>query len=272
MIKQIGVRLLAEVEPFLVSLLEVTRRALADQRDARRERVLQSARAQMRRDMHKAFLKQGRAFVRNFRQTRHLFQESVTPADWIPLLAAAQVATEDDFAEAMTEGLGQAVLAGARTTAAEFGLSLTLTLDNTVAAQFLEEHGARQVTRVNATTQSQIGTVIAQAVEEGVSWQETARRIAERFEDFAGPPLFPSRLFRTRAQAVAVFETRNAFEFGSFLQAQELAGAGLRMEKAWLTVGDDRVRDDHEKNEKQGFVPIGEDFQSGDSRPPTDPG
>jgi len=53
-----------------------------------------------------------------------------------------------------------------------------------------------------------------------------------------------------------------AYVLQNFQTAKGLQDAGLRMEKAWITTGDDRVCDLCRRNEKVGWIPLDDSFPS----------
>ena len=67
-------------------------------------------------------------------------------------------------------------------------------------------------------------------------------------------------------------EIGDAYAEGNLIVAQELAAAGIEMEKAWSTVGDDKVSELCAGNEAQGWIPLEDAFQSGHQRPLGHPG
>lgn len=54
-----------------------------------------------------------------------------------------------------------------------------------------------------------------------------------------------------RARAIAVTETTKAFEYGNLQPMVALQEAWIEMQKKWLTVGDDRVRIEHQQAEDE---------------------
>ena len=71
---------------------------------------------------------------------------------------------------------------------------------------------------------------------------------------------------------IAINEIRERNSGAAEITANELKEAGFIIEKSWVTKGDNKVRPEHKANEAQGWISIDEDYQSGDSRPPTDQG
>jgi len=138
------------------------------------------------------------------------------------------------------------------------------------ALQYLEDYGARLVTRIDATTREYIKTQVTRAMEEGWSYNRTAKAITERYREFAiGKPQLH---IRSRAHLVAVTETGNAYEEGRMQTARWLKNQGLDLEKYWANVGDDRVSDGCLENTGAGWIPLEQAFPSGHQRPLRFPG
>lgn len=78
-----------------------------------------------------------------------------------------------------------------------------------------------------------------------------------------------------RAQLIARTEMSNAVNEAQVADIQSRITDGRidpQLEKRWSTVGDDRVSDGCLENEFQGWIPIADEFLSGDERPPRFPG
>ena len=82
----------------------------------------------------------------------------------------------------------------------------------------------------------------------------------------------PQRHLRDRAELIAVTEIGQAYIDGQLDQAERLAARGARLEKSWLTVGDDRVSDGCRGNADQGWIPLAQAFSSGHTGPLRFPG
>lgn len=260
-------RLLAAIENLIEANAALTkRRALS-----RLERRLTQA-------LRRAFQAQGQAFLGRLERLRDrvtptTLREAIEEADWGPLFDQAALETLQLFQEPLDEFTRQALEAGALSLIAELDLDLSFTLEHPRSVEYLQRRGAERVTLINETTRRYLRTLLTQAAQEGWSYDRIARAIRERYAEFAGPPLrVRPRHIRSRAHAIAVYELGDAYEHGNMLVAADLQAAGLRMEKAWLTVGDDRVRPEHRANQQQGWIPLDEQFSSGHQRPPTDPG
>ena len=162
-------------------------------------------------------------------------------------------------------------LAGSNVTRAQLGGSNpAFFIGNDDAVAWAREHAAAQVTRIDETTRAELNRLIGDAVEKRLTWRETAALIEDRYADMAGPPLFPSRTHRRRAQMIAAYETRDAYEAGGLAQAERLAAAGAEVEKRWVYLRDGRARDAHRANGDVGWVALDTIFPDGTQRPPSD--
>lgn len=243
----------------------------------------------------RAFVAQGRVFLRVFEDVRPYFVEAaITPPQPSPLwgggrgLAVREAAIPDDVwhrlwgdvsAEMLRLMLAPIIdlnemglLLGAGAMAAALGIDFeqAFSLRNPRAVAYLEEHGAALVTKINEETRSQMRTLVTQAVDEGWSYTRTAKAIREKFDGFAG--LKPQHHIRDRATLVAVTEAGQAYEAGSQQVALGLADSGIPMEKYWRTSGDDRVSQGCRDNQAAGWIPITDIFPSGHARPLRFPG
>lgn len=235
----------------------------------------------MARQVARWFVAQGDAVVADLRpylagrfddNAALYVQESASPSDWLWILGEVLDRGAGELEEIVNVFAGSALVAGANTVLEGLPeLRDVFSLSNPRAVAWAEGHAARQVTRINETTREQLNTLLTNAVSEGWGWTKTAQAIKKQFEDFAGPPLFPSKKFRSRAQMVAAYEIGDAYEAGKQFAAEQAAG-DFPMEKAWLSARDGRVRPLHQANDAQGWIPLDARFSSGDFRPPTDPG
>lgn len=266
-----------------ISLIPVLERFLEAEERARRIRDTAALEKKMARTVAEWFVAEGKLVVKALRPLAYRFdqnaelnaqtKEAITYGDWAHLVALIHNQTAPRFHRIIDVFAGTALMAGANSVLGEEPLlGAFFDLKNPRAVAYAQGHAARQVTRINQTTRDRLNTLITDAVDNGWSWDRTARNITEMYEDFAGPPLFPSKKFRSRAQAVAAFEIGDAYEAGSEMAAETLEAEGLAMEKSWLTVGDQNVRPTHRTNQDHGWIPLDDEFPSGHKRPPTDPG
>lgn len=193
-------------------------------------------------------------------------RESGDIPDWEYHYDEAELATRQVFLDILEAQISAAVAAGMTGALLDFGVDVSFDLDNPRARAYASEAAAEAVTRINQTTREELRRLITQAVADGASYTEIAKEIREKYAGFRTPQ--PQKHIRDRAELVAVQELGQAYEAGSYTVGEELQRAGLEMEKAWLTVGDERVSEEIcRPNEQQGWIPFNDEFQSGHKRP-----
>ena len=105
------------------------------------------------------------------------------------------------------------------------------------------------------------GRAVARTVQDSIEERIPLRDLRSRLE---GLPEFD----RPRAQLTARTETTRATNGAQRRAAQEYeVETGTRMEKAWLSSRDDRVRDEHEELDDKQWYPVGWTFANGRLEP-----
>ncbi len=242
---------------------------------ADKARIVEPAARKIEKLMARLFAEQGRIFAREHEKHRGKYPMEESARDELErIMAAVTGATEEEMATGLVGILGTVMDTAAKDFIAQFGAEdfaeKAFSLDNPKAVKFLEDHAADMVTKIDATTRDQMKTLLTQASDEGWSYGKTAKAIKERFDGFAGK--LPQLHIQSRAHLVAVTESRMAYEQANLQTALELEAAGLEMEKYWMNSGDSRVSDGCRSNTAAGWIPIGDDFPSGDAAPPRFPG
>lgn len=224
-------------------------------------------RKKLARALRTAFRKQLRAVLRAMERHRSaLFREAAgeIPLDW---LAAALTLSSRWITEAIQRALPPALMAGARAVLGR--IRDAFDLQNPRAVEFMRE-ALNRSSRITDETFRQIRDILTAGVRDGRSYGEMARALREKWRQFAAP--VPQRHLRDRAGLIAVTEIGNAYSAGTMMAAEALAARGFRMEKSWLTVGDERVEPECSGNEAEGWIPLDTEFSSGDQRPLAHPG
>lgn len=253
-------------------LLEALDRLVEAATVLRRERALALMVKKAERQVAVAFSRQGREFVSRLAKLKGSFSESAlteetakTP-EWEPLFTAAEMATLAAFEDPLGVLHRAALAAGARATLADFGVKTSFDLAAPEAVAFLKDRAAERVTLINETTRAEMRVLLTNAMEQGWSYDKTAKAIKDKFEGFAGRA--PQKHIQSRAHLVAVQEAGEAYEAGSLQAAKRLLDLGLEMQKAWSTVGDNRVSEQCMMDEGAGWISIDDLFPSGNDRPP----
>jgi len=132
-------------------------------------------------------------------------------------------------------------------------------LSDPMAVQAALEQVAKLAGEVTQTTKDRIAEIVAQAIANGFSPDETAQAIA----DYA----FGGDITEARAMLIARTESVAAMSRGGLLGAKDVEKRlGLSVKKAWLTAGTD-ARPLHLQAEAAGFVPLDSDFGVGAQHP-----
>ncbi len=100
---------------------------------------------------------------------------------------------------------------------------------------------------ISHTTKRDVINTLKNGIDNNLSRQEIQRDINKIDEKLFWLP---------RARAIAVTETTKAYEYGNLQPIQALNDAWIQMQKRWLTVGDDRVRPEHQECEDEWWKPI----------------
>lgn len=145
-----------------------------------------------------------------------------------------------------------------------------VSLPNLRARAYAKKHAAEAVTQINDVTRKEIARIVSDGVKSGASYNDIAKAIKSKFEDFAVPS--PQKHIPNRAVLVAVTELANAYCEGNAQVGDYLQSNGVKMMKAWQTLEDDRVSDGCKENEQAGWIPIDKEFPSGHMHPPRFPG
>lgn len=259
----------------------------------RKWRIVGKEERRLEKALTKAFRQQGRAFLRGFAALRLLFEgatwhemqrvkdalrhipfetlrEEWTADDWLEVFDDAAGETFTQFLRPIERGVQTALLAGANNLIGRIGVDASFSLRNPRAVAYVDAHGASLVSGINDTTRDYIRTLMRQAADEGWSYSRTAQALTDRYSEFAVG--VPQQHIQSRAQLIAVTEIGNAYEAGNEIVVQDLQDAGLRMEKKWLTVGDDRVSEGCQENADEGWIPYESPHASGDMHPLRFPG
>lgn len=254
----------------LIEALGVARVARAR---ARLERQLQKA-------MTKAFRAQGKAFLKEFEALKARFPDEATEAhrlsealedhDWGPLFDRVSKRVFKLFTGPIDKATRQALRSGAEEVIVDAGSGISFDLKHPTAAKWLKGRAAKQVAGINEETRSQLGTIITKGAKEGWGYNRIAQAITEKFAQFAEGK--PQKHIDSRAHLIAITEIGDAFSEGQLVASADLAALGLEMEKAWSTIGDDRVSEGCKENEEAGWIPNGDEFPSGHQRPLRFPG
>lgn len=253
--------------PEVVAVLERVNRSLARVQKVEDLRRIEAATT---KKLAAQFRNQGRRFVAELGKFKGQFEEAVGEGSWNRAWDVAASDTAGAMEVAIFDAADKSWKKGAERVVADFGLASSFTLANPRAVEYLRNHAADMVAKVDETTRGYIRTLMVKAVDEGWSYDRTAKILIERFEEFAvGSPL---RHIESRAHLIAVTESAYAYEAAGAQVVTQMSERGVPIVKSWITVGDDRVDPDCDGNESEGWIARDANFSSGDSEPPAHPG
>jgi hypothetical protein len=127
-----------------------------------------------------------------------------------------------------------------------------------------------QITGITNESRKQALNIIRKIIDQGMveGWSATqiAKAIRKGLEDL-------TMINQWRAMRIARTEIGRASNVGSYVSAQDFAKeSGLRLQKYWIPVYDDRTRDTHSMMEAQGPKPLEEPWLVGGVWPAECPG
>ena len=238
----------------------------------KRDRALKLIETKLARQMAKAFRAHRTVFMREFeRAGPEILGEASAPPAIEGALEAAYQATLADFLAPIETAAEAAIAAAAKHRVAEFGVDFSFDLKNPRAVRAIRDRAAAAVTEIDATTRDDLTRILTQGMEEGYSYQQVARAIAAKYDEYAIPITRP-RHIRNRAELIAVTEAAEAYETGNRLVIDEMTAVGLEMEMHWSSVGDGKVSEGCRRNEAAGWIPVNQAFPSGHQHSPRFPG
>lgn len=254
---------LPEALAALDSLVEVVGVSRTQRERRALERKLEAA-------MAKAFRTQGRELLKQLRAKRASYPIKEAAGRWGEWQDAFNRAVDKTiafFTGPIDSVTTTAVLRGAKAVIASVKGAIAFDLKNERAQAYLAANpAAEKVAGINETTRETIATLVDEAVANGTSYDDLAKQIINRFEEFAAPR--PHEHARTRAQLVAIQEVGQAYVDGGKMAGQELVDRGVELEKHWSSIGDNRVDPDIcAPNDAQDWIPFEDNFQSGHDAP-----
>jgi SPP1 gp7 family putative phage head morphogenesis protein len=130
-----------------------------------------------------------------------------------------------------------------------------LGLSGQAAADWAEQNAARLVTGIDETTVNLLSSAISTGIEEQMGVDGTGRLIRQVLDDMSV----------SRARTIAITEMNGAFSEAAL---QKMLRLGIEY-KRWILSPD--ACPICQDNADQGAIAVGEDFDSGDERPPAHP-
>ena len=254
-----------------MTLGEAIARMIAAAKVYQRDRALRPVERALATEMRTAFREQKRVFLQEFERIGPGIFGEAAPPPIEGALETAYQATLALFLGPIEEAAAAAVAAAARHRVAEFGIDYAFDLKNPRAIAAIKAQAVASVEEIDATTRDDLTRILTQGMEEGYNYQQVARAIAAKYDEYAVPVTRP-RHIRNRAELIAVTEAAEAYETGNRLVIDEMTAVGLEMEMSWSTVGDERVSDGCIANAAVGWIPVDQLFPSGHQHAPRFPG
>lgn len=255
-------RIFREADRAVVLLIEAISRKQTDKALAPLETTLTKQLATI-------FKRQGLAVLREFGTMRSYFSESAA-SDFSDLFDSATLETSSDMIDAIDKSVKAAIVSGGKALIADFSAGINFSLTNPRAIAYTSGYAANAVTGIDNTTRDDLRRIILAGISDGASYSEVAVNIKARYSQYAVG--VPQKHIRSRAELISVTEMGNAYQAGNLAGAQTLADNGLKLEKYWLTSGDDRVSDGCQANQDDGWIKLDKAHNSGDQTPLRFPG
>jgi hypothetical protein len=186
---------------------------------------------------------------------------------WTEIWNSIETETTRDLQGVVKNIEADALLKGADQLRSQFGFDAkrTFSLSNPRAVRFFQQTGGSvdYIKGIQQTTADSLKRVITTGLDEGWSYNDTAKEIQKLFD---GP------ISTDRARLIATHESAQAYEAGNRAFADTIRDQGIEMEKSWCDSGDEKVCDECLRNVADGWIPIDEPHSSGDQYPPLHPG
>lgn len=239
------------------------------------------------RKLAKSFAAQGRAVVRALGtiKARWPISEALHEAedDYLneaeSLIDQALRNSQELLLNPLTLAIQDGMTAGAEALLAQIAFDLSFRLQNPRAVAYIARNGAQLVKRIDETTRADMRKILETGIQNGWSYDRVAKAIQLQFARYGDGESWwnwdaprPQAHIDSRAHLIAVTEAGNAYEAGNAIVADDLADAGLEMEKYWSTMGDSRVSEGCRENEAEGWIPSARPHKSGHMHPLRFPG
>jgi hypothetical protein len=210
--------------------------------------------------------RQGIITLREFERLEKIFVEETRQDNLNHAFSLAQLDTRQDFIKALTGPMSIAATLGGQTLSAQLGIKLSFNPVDPATHAYLQERAAESVTGIDDTTRSRLNTIIEKDYGEGKTYQQIARDLKNDFAEYSLPG------GGQRAKLIAVTELGNAHEGTKENMVRQIAQAGFKMKKFWLTLKDEKVCNICRMNMADGWIPIDQPHSSGHQRSKGHPG
>jgi hypothetical protein len=220
------------------------------------ERQLQKPISNLRNKLSRLFAQQGKAYVRKFDKYQKELQEAITSDNIDALFDDTNVSVK--MGNAIESAVETVVTLGAESLLVQFvelafDAKVVFNLKNPRAVEYLKNYGVTRVSQIDDTSREILRKMLVDGIENGTSYSRMVTLLKAQFGEWS----------TKRAKLIAVTEMGNAYQRGNLIVGQDLAAAGLKIEKSWLTRGDDKVDPHCSANEAQGWIDVNKEHASG---------
>lgn len=211
--------------------------------------------------LRRLFKQHSVAFLRGLAKHSSKFKESL--ADDLLDDLFAKTAPTKQMETAIQSAVETSATNGAQNLVDQLGdvdFDQVFSLKNPRAVEYLENCGAELVSGIDETSKNQLRIILERGAKQGWSYEKLALAIRKEFTDWS----------RKRARLIAITEIGNAYQRGNLIVGQNLAAAGLKMEKSWLARPNScpLCLD----NQADGWIDVNQEHSSGVMCPGAHPG
>lgn len=223
-------------------------------------RTLQKHISKLRGKLARLFAQQGKLYISEFSKYQKELKEAITQDDMDALFDDTNVSVKMGNAIESAVEIGLTLGADNLLTQFEslaFDADVVFNLKNPRAVEYLKNYGVDRVSQIDDTSREILRKLLVDGIENGMSYSRMVTLLRAQFGEWS----------TKRAKLIAVTEMGNAYQRGNLIVGQDLAAAGLKMEKSWLTRGDDLVDPHCSANAAQGWIDVNKEHSSGAMTP-----
>jgi len=175
--------------------------------------------------------------------------------------AVLQVVMFEIMEDIIIDGTETSLLLGASTVIKKNKLGkigINFNLQNPLAIKYIEDKKILSIPKINETTKNELNDLLLNGLKNKKTYNELAKEISD---SFCFSPV--------RAKMIAVHEIGDAYGYGNYVPMVDTKAEGYKVNKKWLTVGDDKVTPTHTQNQSDGWIELDKLFSgTGDQYAP----
>lgn len=251
----------------------------AGNRRGRKPRDVNSLYTSLRQELKLGWEDQARAFMREWRtrgiaNTFEAKRKGPSDKQMDALWNRAKKKGDARHVKAVDRNSKEAVDRGGKSALKDLqvgsGIEISFDLDHPQAVKFLKKRGAERVAGISNTSRDRIKRLVVDMANSGKSYGEIGRAIEKEIKGWAKRG---TGAVTSRGELIAVTEVGESYEEGRRIVRDEFTKAGLKSEKTWMDVADDRVCPDIcMPAVEDGWIPSGDQFSNGLDTPLGHPG